>query len=82
MLIKQLKNRYADPPSYFKKFIIGVDRAKMKLYDVSQIAQSDVVDTGQGQEILDRFAAFKVIINRLMAYEDFRNNYPDRLFFY
>jgi hypothetical protein len=32
----------------------------MKLYDVSQIAQSDVVDTGQGQEILDRFADFKV----------------------
>ena len=59
MLIKQLKNRYADP-SYFKKFIIGVDRAKMKLYDVSQIAQSDVVDTGQGEEIIDRFADFKV----------------------
>ena len=59
MLIKQLKNRYADP-SYFKKFIIGVDRSKMKLYDVSQIAQSDVVDTGQGEEIIDRFADFKV----------------------
>ena len=59
MLIKQLKNRYADP-SYYKKFIIGVDRAKMKLYDVSQIAQEDVVDTGQEEEIIDRFADFKV----------------------
>ena len=59
MLIKQLKNRYADP-TYNKKFIIGVDRAKMKLYNVSQIAQSDVVDTGQEEEIIDRFADFKV----------------------
>ena len=59
MLIKQLKYRYADP-SYFKKFIIGVDRSKMKLYDVSQSGQDDVVDTGQGEEIIDRFADFKV----------------------
>ena len=59
MLIKQLKNRYADP-SYYKKFIIGVDRSKMKLYDVSQSGQDDVVDTGQGEEIVDRFADFKV----------------------
>ena len=59
MLIKQLKYRYADP-SYYKKFIIGVDRAKVKLYDVSQSGQSDVVDTGQEEEIIDRFADFKV----------------------
>ena len=59
MLVKQLKNRYADP-TYNKKFILGVDRAKMKLYDVSQTAQDDVVDTGQEEEIIDRFADFKV----------------------
>ena len=59
MLIKQLKNRYADPTSN-KKFIIGVDRAKMKLYDVNQVAQDDMVDTGQEEEIIDRFADFKV----------------------
>ena len=59
MLIKQLKNRYADPTSN-KKFIIGVDRAKMKLYDVSQVAQDDMVDTGQEEEIIDRCADFKV----------------------
>ena len=59
MLIKQLKNRYADPTSN-KKFIIGVDRAKMKLYDVAQAAQDDMVDTGQEEEIVDRFADFKI----------------------
>jgi len=59
MLVKQLKNRYADPTAN-KKFIIGVDRAKMKLYDVNQTAQDDMVDTGQEEEIVDRFADFKV----------------------
>ncbi len=59
MLVKQLKNRYADPTSN-KKFIIGVDRSKMKLYDVNQTAQDDMVDTGQEEEIIDRFADFKV----------------------
>ena len=59
MLVKQLKNRYADP-TMNKKFIVGVDRAKMKLYDVSQMAQEDLVDTGQEEEIIDRFADFKV----------------------
>jgi hypothetical protein len=43
-----------------KKFILGVDRAKMKLYDVSQTAQEDLVDTGQDEEVIDRFANFKV----------------------
>ncbi len=59
MMVKQLKNRYADP-TMNKKFILGVDRAKMKLYDVSQMAQEDLVDTGQDEEVIDRFADFKV----------------------
>ena len=61
MLVKQLKNRYNDP-TVNKRFIIGVDRGKMKLYDVSQKAQTDLVDTGQveDKEIEDRFADFKV----------------------
>jgi len=46
LLIKQLKNRYNDP-SYFKRFVVGIDRAKMKLYDVEQGAQDDLVDAGQ-----------------------------------
>jgi hypothetical protein len=45
MQIKQLKNRYNDPTSN-KRFIIGVDRAKMRLYDVENSAQ-DLVDSGQ-----------------------------------
>jgi archaellum biogenesis ATPase FlaH len=45
MLVKQLKNRYADPSSN-RKFVIGVDRAKMKLYDVEQHAQNDIIDDG------------------------------------
>lgn len=46
IMVKQLKNRYNDP-NYFKRFVIGIDRAKMKLYDVEQGAQDDLVDAGQ-----------------------------------
>lgn len=46
IMVKQLKNRYADPTSY-KRFVIGVDRDKMKLYDVEESAQKDIVDSGQ-----------------------------------
>ena len=65
MLVKQLKNRYNDPTAN-KRFIIGVDRAKMRLYDVSQKAQTDLVDTGQDNEeepsptMEDRFSDFKI----------------------
>ena len=43
VMVKQLKNRYSDPTMY-RKFVIGVDRAKMKLYDVEQAAQDDIID--------------------------------------
>ena len=46
IMVKQLKNRYADP-STNKRFVVGIDRAKMKLYDVEQSAQMDIVDSGQ-----------------------------------
>jgi replicative DNA helicase len=46
IMVKQLKNRYNDP-NHFKRFVIGIDRAKMKLYDVEQVAQEDLVDAGQ-----------------------------------
>jgi replicative DNA helicase len=45
LMVKQLKNRYNDPTTY-KRFVIGVDRAKMRLYDVEQSAQADLVDDG------------------------------------
>lgn len=41
--VKQLKNRYADP-GFHRKFVIGVDKSKMRLYDVEQSAQIDIVD--------------------------------------
>ena len=44
--VKQLKNRYNDP-TMNKRFILGIDRAKMKLYDVEQEAQNDLTDSGQ-----------------------------------
>jgi len=46
IMVKQLKNRYNDP-SMNKRFIIGIDRARMKLYDCEQEAQKDIVDSGQ-----------------------------------
>ena len=49
IMIKQLKNRYSDPTSN-RKFVIGIDRSKMKLYDVEQFAQNELVDTGQDNE--------------------------------
>ena len=45
LMVKQLKNRYNDPTLY-KRFVVGVDRAKMRLYDVEQNAQQDIVDNG------------------------------------
>jgi hypothetical protein len=48
-MIKQLKNRYNDP-TVNKRFVIGIDRAKMRLYDCEQTAQQDIVDSGQEEE--------------------------------
>ena len=49
IMIKQLKNRYNDP-TLFKRFVVGIDRAKMRLYDVEQKAQDDIVDNGKEEE--------------------------------
>ena len=49
ILVKQLKNRYNDP-TVNRKFVVGIDRAKMKLFDVSQAAQMELVDTGQVED--------------------------------
>ena len=46
IMVKQLKNRYNDP-TIFKRFVVGIDRAKMRLYDCEQSAQEDIVDSGQ-----------------------------------
>ena len=49
IMVKQLKNRYNDP-TIFKRFVIGIDRAKMRLYDVDQSAQKEIIDSGQDIE--------------------------------
>jgi replicative DNA helicase len=52
IMVKQLKNRYNDPTIY-KRFIVGIDRAKMRLYDCEQSAQKDILDSGQEEEYND-----------------------------
>jgi len=42
IMVKQLKNRYNDPVKH-KRFVIGIDRSRMKLYDVEESAQSDIM---------------------------------------
>ena len=42
IMVKQLKNRYSDP-SLNRRFVIGIDRSKMRLYDCEQSAQSDLL---------------------------------------
>ena len=48
-MVKQLKNRYNDQ-LVNKRFVIGIDRAKMRLYDCEQSAQDDILDSGQEEE--------------------------------
>ena len=43
IMFKQLKNRYADP-TYMKRFVVGIDKAKMRLFNAEQSAQHDIVD--------------------------------------
>jgi replicative DNA helicase len=45
IMVKQLKNRYNDP-TYYKRFTLGIDRAKMRLYDVDQSGQDGLADAG------------------------------------
>jgi replicative DNA helicase len=65
IMVKQLKNRYNDPTSN-KRFVIGIDRAKMRLYDAEQSAQSSISDSGQNlnfnnsQDKYQKFSSIKV----------------------
>ena len=49
IMVKQLKNRYNDPTIH-KRFVVGIDRAKMRLYDCEQSAQNDILDNGKEEE--------------------------------
>jgi replicative DNA helicase len=46
IMVKQLKNRYNDP-THYKRFTVGIDRAKMKLFDIEQSGQMGITDSGQ-----------------------------------
>ena len=64
LMVKQLKNRYNDL-AMNRRFVIGIDRAKMRLYDVEQSAQKDILDSGQDEEYsydeekTSKFSGFK-----------------------
>ena len=63
IMVKQLKNRYSDPTTH-KRFVLGIDRSKMKLYDVEQDAQMGISDAGQQyvpqEKPKNKFGGFKV----------------------
>ncbi len=68
LLVKQLKNRYNDPTKY-KRFVVGIDRSRMKLYDVEESAQENLmadpvpdkpIATWGDRETKDTFAEFKI----------------------
>ena len=65
IMVKQLKNRYNDP-TVNKRFVIGIDRSKMRLYDVEQSAQQNLSDSGQDEiqtvkeDLSKKFASLKV----------------------
>jgi hypothetical protein len=64
IMVKQLKNRYNDTVVN-KRFVVGIDRAKMRLYDCEQSAQDNILDSGQEEEYNNEerakksFAGFK-----------------------
>jgi hypothetical protein len=62
--VKQLKNRYNDP-TMNKRFVIGIDRAKMRLFDIDNKEQENIVDSGQdefSEPVFDKtdFGGFKI----------------------
>ena len=66
IMVKQLKNRYNDP-TMNKRFVIGIDRAKMRLYDCDQSAQDNIIDAGSipdapvaFTETKEKFTGFKI----------------------
>jgi replicative DNA helicase len=54
IMVKQLKNRYNDP-TYYKRFTVGIDRSKMKLFDIEQSAQQGISDAGHDNKPLNTF---------------------------
>ena len=62
IMVKQLKNRYTDP-SQFKSFVVGIDKPKMRLYDIDDSGQSGIIDSGmpfKSESPKKKFEGFKV----------------------
>ena len=55
IMVKQLKNRYNDP-TINKRFVLGIDRAKMRLYDCEQNIGGDLIDSGQQTDTIQEGA--------------------------
>ncbi len=70
IMVKQLKNRYNDP-GINKRFVIGIDRARMKLYDCEQEAQDDIIDSGQDEGATFDKTTFGVGLGKDKTYEKF-----------
>lgn len=66
MMVKQLKNRYNDP-TYKKRFVVGVDRSRMRLYDVEESAQTLTDDT----PVFDNTAAGEALVTQRRDFSDF-----------
>ena len=71
LMVKQLKNRYNDP-SYYKRFVIGVDRSKMKLFNVELSAQQNIADSGQGNQKEEKSLFDQSPIGKRLATEGFK----------
>lgn len=74
--VKQLKNRYSDP-SENKRFFIGVDRVKMRLFDTEESAQEDIIDDGRGGKTK---RSESVMDNTKFGMEDRERNKPKQKF--
>ena len=62
IMVKQLKNRYTDP-SQFKRFVVGIDKPKMRLYDIDDSGQNAIIDSGmpfKSESPKKKFEGFKV----------------------
>jgi replicative DNA helicase len=68
IMVKQLKNRYNDP-TFHKRFTVGVDRAKMKLYDVEQAAQNGIADAGYSDKPLNTFGTREEKQNKFSGFK-------------
>jgi replicative DNA helicase len=75
IMVKQLKNRYNDPGTN-RRFVLGVDRSKMRLYDVEQSAQDDILDGPNNSKKNDKSVFDK---GKFMS-EDMERNMPRKKF--